>query len=94
MRRAARKDESQRDIVNGLRDAGYEVVVLGRPVDLLIGIWAGYCKVSHWKLLEVKTPTKGGKIRLRKDQQAQQDFCRETGTPIVSTLEEALEALK
>ena len=95
MRLASRKDTVQSSIVKGLRKCGFRVEVLGRPVDLMV------CKTVYllphatcWRLLEVKTPTQTGKRRKRKDQQEQDRFITETGTPIVTSLEEALEALK
>jgi hypothetical protein len=97
---ARKVDQTQKEIVEGLRAAGYRVEIIWRPVDLLVGrdlrtfsnIFGNY--LFEWKLLETKTPTKTGKIRKRKDQEAQDKFCKETGTPRVTSLQEALEALK
>ena len=88
-----RPDNSRNEIVKGLRKAGYRVEIIERPVDLLVGKqrWA---KGYNWMLMEVKTPTKAGKIRNRTDQALQDQFIEETGTTVVTTLEEALEALR
>jgi len=48
VRHAARTDTNQRDIVAALRQAGIEVYVIGRPVDLLV-----YCR-GRWLPVEVK----------------------------------------
>jgi hypothetical protein len=88
-----RPDSTQTAIVRGLRDAGYRVEIIGRPVDLLIGKgWpvSPYKMPMRWSLLEVKR--KSG-LR-RKDQASQNKFLDETGTPVVSNLTEALNALK
>ena len=92
-RYAAKVDSIQEKIVDGLRAKGYRVEIIGRPVDLLVGRLFLHGNFRWW-LLEVKTPTKSGKIRKRKDQEAQDQFIRETNTPRVTTLEEALTALK
>ena len=98
MRRAARQDASQAAIVEGLRKAGYRVEIIGRPVDLLVGkLWRESFKGGwgiDWTLMECKTPQKNGKRRPRRDQEAQDRFVEETGTPVVTTLEEALRALE
>jgi hypothetical protein len=94
LRRIHRTDASQAAIVEGLRNAGYRVEIIERPVDLLVGRWIYYYDTFRWWLLELKTPTKTGKIRKRKDQEKQDLFIKETGTAVVSTLEEALKALK
>jgi hypothetical protein len=48
MRRAARVDANQRQIIAALEAAGASVEVLGLPLDLLVG--AG----GRWMLMEVK----------------------------------------
>jgi hypothetical protein len=90
MRRAARKDSTQSEIVSGLRAAGYTVIPIGQPVDLLVGVLGDYGRRWWWYLLEVKA--KSG-LR-RKDQPTQNLFIDAHKIPVVSTLEEALEALK
>jgi hypothetical protein len=60
MRRAARKDSNQSDVVRGLRAAGATVRVIGQPLDLLVGY-----KGRNY-LLEVKN--RDGRNRLTPDQ--------------------------
>ena len=108
MRRAARTDASQQAIVDALRKAGCRVAIIREPVDLAVThrnwavpIWPVPRHIGtppsrvilNWRLLEVKTPLKRGKPRKRKDQAAQDAFLAETGTPVVTTPEEALKAL-
>ncbi|MFZ1009347.1 MAG: hypothetical protein WAN65_21070 [Candidatus Sulfotelmatobacter sp.] len=81
MRRAAKVDSVQQEIVEGLRRCGYRVEIIQRPVDLLVKVGKNY-----WRLLEVKRCK-------RKDQPKQQTFIAETGVPVVATVEQALEAL-
>ena len=90
-RYAAKVDKAQEEIVSGLRKCGYRCELIGKPVDLLVQV--SYHR-NHWKLLELKTPQKNGKPRKRNDQKDQDKFCEETGTPRVTSLEEALAALK
>lgn len=98
MRRAAKVDTAQQEIVDVLRKAGYFVIHLRRPVDLLVGkTWWNEDPsqtFTRWRLLEVKTPTKSGKRRHRADQEDQDAFIAETGTPVVMSLKEALRALE
>ena len=49
-RYAARVDENQKEIVNALEKIGCKVIVIGRPVDLLVGYRA------HNFLIECKNP--------------------------------------
>lgn len=84
---ARKRDTSEPDIVEALEKAGFRVW-RELPVDLLV-----YRPDTGIRLLENKTPTKTGKRRKRKDQQAQDDFVKLTGTPVVLTPEAALEAL-
>lgn len=60
MRRAAKVDANQPEIVNGLRKLGIAVEVIGKPVDLLI------CHRGETALLEIKNAY--GKDQLTKDQ--------------------------
>ncbi len=102
MRRAARVDSVQDEIVKGLRAHGYRVEIIGRPVDLLVGKpeWRNFGDgvprrwYSGWHLLEIKSPTKTGARRFRRDQAAQDAFIAETGTKVVMSLEQALWALR
>ena len=41
MRRAAKVDDNQEEIVRALRKAGASVEIIGRPVDLLVGYRGG-----------------------------------------------------
>lgn len=52
MRRAARVDSNQLEIVAALRSVGASVFVIGLPVDLLVGY------KGHTMLMEVKTGPK------------------------------------
>ena len=56
MRKAARVDANQGDIVAALRKAGAEVYIIRQPVDLLV-YWRG-----RWLPVEVKEPDKRGRI--------------------------------
>jgi hypothetical protein len=90
-RYAARRDLSEPGIVDALEKAGV-LVYRKLPCDLL-------CRVKSdppgiLRALENKTPQgKAAKLKLRKDQQEQAEFCEETGTPYVMTPEQALHAL-
>jgi hypothetical protein len=52
MRRAARVDANQEQIVSALRAAGAMVWIIGLPVDLLVGF------KNHTFLVEIKTDSK------------------------------------
>lgn len=52
MRRAARVDANQEQIVNALRAAGAYVWIIGLPVDLLVGFR------GHTFLVEIKSTSK------------------------------------
>jgi hypothetical protein len=87
VRRIHRTDSSQTAIVKALRKAGVLVKVIGRPVDLA-------CRLPSYppgmfKLLECKTVEKGD-YKPSKKQQEQAEFCASTGTPYVTTAEQAL----
>jgi hypothetical protein len=61
MRRAARVDENQKEIVQALRDAGAYVWIIGLPVDLLVGY-------KNWTfLMEIKTGSKARFTGLQAD---------------------------
>ena len=85
MRRAAKRDGNEAEIVSALRAIGVDVMRLDRPVDLLCG------QGESVFLLEVKQPEKVG----RKDQPEQSEFIeswRALGRPVflVTNVEEAL----
>jgi hypothetical protein len=61
MRRAARVDANQAEIVAALRNAGAYVWIIGLPVDLLVG----YKK--HTLLMEIKASDKKRLTDLQKD---------------------------
>ena len=79
MRRAARRDTAEAPIVAALEAVGAMVVRLNWPIDLLVRH-----KRKVW-LMEVKSGP-----HLRKDQQAQREFCRAWEVPIVRTPDDAL----
>lgn len=60
MRRAAKQDANQPDIIDRLRRCGVSVEVIGKPVDLLI------CHQGRTELMEVKNPD--GKDAITKEQ--------------------------
>jgi hypothetical protein len=92
IRRLHRTDTAQPAIVEELRQLGIVVVILGRPVDLLCRHVAWPTNV--WKLVEIKTPTKGGGFKKRLDQQAQGEFCAHHGIPRLTTTEAILAYLQ
>jgi hypothetical protein len=61
-----------------------------RPCDLLVRFWCNRHQTFCWQTLEVKAPNKDGTPKRRRDQPAQQEFLRETGTPIVTDFDSAL----
>lgn len=60
MRRAAKVDSNQAEIVDALRRCSVAVEIIGKPVDLLL------CCRGETSLMEVKNPD--GKDELTKDQ--------------------------
>ena len=86
---AKRTDTTQAEIVEALRKCGYSCYVIGWPCDLLV-----YRADIGFRALEVKTPNrKDGSYRPRKDQATQRAFVELTGTPVVTTPQQALDAL-
>jgi hypothetical protein len=77
-----RSDLTQRAIVEALRAAGVKVWHIGTPCDLLT-----YYRGS-WQPLEAKSHTAE-----RKDQQKQNEFCREHDVPRCTTPLDALRAV-
>ena len=61
MRRAARKDDNEKEIVQALRDAGATVWIIELPVDLLVGY------KNHTFLMECKASTKKRLTTLQAD---------------------------
>ena len=83
MRRAARVDATQREIVQALRDIGCTVYIIKEPVDLMVGYR------SRTLCLEVKTP---GAWKLTPQQQL--FFATFRGEAyIVVNVDQALEAV-
>ena len=93
MRRAAKVDSVQKHIVDGLEALGYEVYVVGKPCDISVRnpMWRG--GLNQW--LELKTPTKSGKLPKPDARQTEQAaFLAKSSTPVVMSLEQALRALE
>jgi hypothetical protein len=61
MRRAARVDANQRQIIEALRAAGAYVWIIGLPVDLLVGY------KNHTMLMEIKAGSKKRLTALQQD---------------------------
>lgn len=77
----SRPDASTQQIVDELRALGYTVEYHGKA-DLLVThpSWP----LNTWRKLECKSPKgKNGTLRLRTDQQEQQDYCAQHGIPYV-----------
>lgn len=91
-RYARKTDTVQPGIVDELREAGVQVEVVGKPVDLLCRL-ATY-PANYWRLVEVKTPSKSGKPKLDKRQIEQTKFCLDNNVPRLTTTEQILEYLK
>lgn len=83
-------DTSQPDIVKALKDAGWHVWIIGRPVDLLC--WK---RGRGFRCLEAKTARgkKNPKAVIDKRQKEQIEFINTTGTPRVTNAQEALLAV-
>lgn len=87
MRRAARVDASQAAIVSALEAAGASVWLIGRPVDLLVGLQ------NKTLLMECKTAgTHYGK-KPNKNQQAFMDGWKGGPVSLVDSPDAALRAL-
>ena len=94
MRYARKTDSTQPQIVSGLRAIGVKVWIIHEPCDLLCYLWSNDLKRFIWRTLEVKPLVgKKPKARIRSDQPEQQEFLRETQTPVVTSFEEARRAL-
>jgi hypothetical protein len=93
MRRAAKRDSSEPDIVRDLGKLGFDVVKLKLPVDLAIRkkSWPG----GLFMMAEVKNATKTGtKPAPRSDRKAQTAFIEQHGVPVVTDINDAITALK
>lgn len=88
MRRAARVDETQPEIVAALRSAGASVWIIGLPVDLLIG-YAGKTALIECKRMEGKRAPKPAKHT-----QLQKSFMLDWKGGTVATVTDAEGALR
>lgn len=88
-----RVDQTQRAIANGLRSLGIKVWEIEEPCDLLVYYWSNQRQRFCFQTLECKTPTKTGKQGKRKDQAKQEQFLADTGTPVVLSLDAAVDWL-
>lgn len=91
-RYARKSDTAQPAIVSELRKLGVQVEIIGKPVDLL-------CRIStyppnYWRLVEIKTPRKSGKLSVDKRQITQNEFCLDNRVPKLTTTEQVLQYLK
>jgi len=95
-RYAKKPDTTQADIVKGLRDAGIQVWIIGKPCDLLCYYWSNRLREYRWQPLEAKTPhgKRDPKAVVDPRQKEQIEFIQRTGTPIVLTAQQALAALE
>lgn len=87
-----RSDTTAEPIVTELRTCGYIVIMIGRPTDLLVRhpTWPH----NIWRLLECKSPSgKGQKLKLRKDQEEQREFCETHRVPYAISAVEALQVM-
>jgi hypothetical protein len=94
MRRKAKKDTAQPDIVERLRDCGYVVEIQNmehRP-DLLVRHPEWIPNV--WVRAEVKTPNAKGEVVIRRDRKKQHDFCEEYGVPYWTDFDSARSYLR
>ncbi len=89
MRRAARRDDNETEIVKALRKAGAYVVFIDEPCDLLVGFQ------SRTILLEVKDGNKPPSARkLTPNEQKFHDEWTGGELYIVNCIDEALDTLK
>lgn len=90
---AAKIDKAQPIIVEALRKAGYRVELIRKPVDLVVRhpTWPA----NIWMMAEAKTPRskKSTQPRKRKDQEEQDQFCKDFAVPRWTTPEQALKEL-
>ena len=89
MRHAARVDANQAEIIAAMRTAGASVLVIGLPVDLLVGY------ADKTALVEIKNPkTSYGKAGANKYQTAFMQTWRGGPVALVDSVEAALRVLK
>lgn len=91
-RHSEKPDAPTQKIVDELRSMCFDVIHVGRPVDLLVR--APNWPENTWKLVEVKRPAnKAGSPRLDKRQKEQAEFCAVHGVPYVTSTQQLLESL-
>ncbi len=83
LRYAKKTDSNQAAIVAALRACGVQIWIISQPCDLLT-----YYR-GRWLPLELKVK----KNRPRKDQERQNEFIAATGCPVVTSVQEALDAV-
>jgi hypothetical protein len=91
-RHAAKADANQPAIIQAIERAGWEAHVVRRPCDLFC--W--HPRYDIWQPLEVKDPSKvrkDGKPVHDERMAEQHEFLERTGTPVVTSPEEAILAL-
>lgn len=87
-RYAAAVDRNQQEIVKALRDAGCDVYILKKPVDLAVG------RAGKTYLLEVKVPKAKGERGGRKTDEQEKFFANWRGhVAQVETVGDALKAV-
>lgn len=91
-RYAKRVDTTQSAIVAALRGAGAKVYIIAKPCDLLVKYFSRAYGHHLWTPMECKTEhgTKAPKVRVDKRKKEQIAFLEESGTPVVTSPEQAL----
>jgi hypothetical protein len=89
-----RPDGSAQQILEGLRKMGVKCYPLGWPVDVFLLYWSSKHQSFLWTPMEFKALLKSGKPKRRSDQPMQDVFIKETGCPVVASLDQAVAWLK
>lgn len=90
---AKRTDTVQATIIKELRSVGVEVEIISKPVDIACRF--KYWPNNVWVFIEIKTPTKSGKLpSLDKRKIAQNKFCDEHKVPKLMSSEQILLYMK
>ena len=84
MRRAAKVDANQQEIVDALRDIGAMVFLIGQPFDLLVGFR------GELFLLEVKNPGGRNKLQAAQEKDIEKLKFRGVEVHVVRSREEAI----
>ena len=87
MRRAARTDDNQHELVEALKKIGAKCYFIGKPVDLLVGFR------GRNLLLEVKRPDKRGQVSAFTKEQRDFISTWPGEVEIVYTIQEAVSAV-